>query len=203
MKISAIIPAGGTSSRFGNKNKLLEKINGKEVILYSLETILSINEIFEVIIPAHQDLIPILKNLIKNQKVKIIQGGKVRQESVYNGLLACSSPDLVLIHDGARPLLKKENAINCISDAKHYGASILAVNSIDTIKIVDENMKIIQTPQRNTLFNVQTPQIFDYKTILNAHQKFKGENYTDDAGLLEALGIDVYVTKGDYTNIKI
>ena len=101
-KVNAIIPAGGTSSRFGNKNKLLEKIYDKEVIRYTIEAFEK-SEVDEIIICANINIIEELKEIFKNsQKVRIIEGGATRQESVFNGLKA-SECDYVLIHDGARP----------------------------------------------------------------------------------------------------
>ena len=147
MKISAIITAGGTSSRFGNTNKLLEKINGKEIIQYTVDAFLDA-EIAEIIICANCSIIENLSEMFKNNpNIKIIEGGKTRQESVYKGLQAANC-DYVLIHDGARPM------------------------------ITDEIIK-------NTIAKVQN------------------KNFTDDAGMIEALGFDVYIVEGDYRNIKV
>lgn len=204
MKIKAIIPAGGSSSRYKGKNKLLEILNDKPVILHSIDTISSIESVEEIIIPASLDLMPVLKEILKDySNVKIVQGGKNRQESVYNGLKNCGECDFVIIHDGARPLIKKETILKCLESAYKNKAVIVAVKTIDTIKIVDENLKIIETPNRENLWNVQTPQIFDYNLILSAHQKLAGENFSDDAGLLESLNVNVFVVEGEYSNFKI
>lgn len=204
MKIKAIIPAGGSSSRYKGQNKLLEILNDKPVIMHSIDTISSIENIDEIIIPASLELMPILKEMLKNYaNVKIVQGGKSRQESVYNGLKSCGKCDFVIIHDGARPLIKKNTILKCLENAYKNKAVIVAVKAIDTIKIVDKNLKIIETPNRENLWNVQTPQIFDYNLILSAHEKLIGQNYSDDAGLLESLGIDVFVVEGEYSNFKI
>ncbi len=203
MKISAIITAGGTSSRYGSKNKLLEEVNGKTIIEHSVNAFLSRSDISEIIIPAHKDLIPELKEILKNPKIKIIQGGAVRQESVYLGLLECSSPDFVMIHDGARPLIKQEDIDLCLKRAIETGAAIVAAKVVDTMKTVDVTGKIISTLPRDNMYAVQTPQIFKYDLILEAHKKLKGEAFTDDALLLENLNIPVYVTEGKRTNLKI
>lgn len=204
MIIKAIIPAGGSSSRYKGGNKLLELLNDRPVILHSIDTLKSIESINEIIIPASIELMPLLSEMLKDyQNIRIIQGGKNRQESVYNGLMNCDSCDYVVIHDAARPLIKKETIIKSIERAYDKKAVIVAVKTIDTIKIVDKNFKIIETPNRENLWNVQTPQVFEYNLILNAHKKLKGENYSDDAGLLESLGTDVYVVEGEYSNFKI
>ena len=204
MIIKAIIPAGGSSSRYKGKNKLLEMLAGKPVIMHSIETINSIENIAEIIISASTELIPILKDLTKDYKnITIVQGGQNRQESVYNAISRIDQCDFILIHDGARPLIKKETIVKAIDKALNKKAVIVAVKTIDTIKIVDTNLKIIETPNRDNLWNVQTPQIFEYKLISNAHLKLKGQNYSDDAGMLEVLGHDVYIVEGEYSNFKI
>ena len=200
MKISVIITAGGTSSRYGS-NKLLEVVNGKTILEHSVDVFLNRNDVSEIIIPAHRDLIPELK--FNSDKIKVIEGGKVRQESVYFGLLACSNPDYVMIHDGARPLIKQNDIDLCLKKAIETGAAIVGAKVVDTMKKVDENGKIVSTLSRDFLYNVQTPQIFKYDLILNAHEKLKGNSFTDDALLLEQLNIPVYITDGDRSNIKI
>lgn len=204
MTIKAIIPAGGSSSRYKGGNKLLEALCGKAVIMHSIDKLKSIDEIAEIIIPASLELMPVLKEMLKDyENISVIQGGATRQESVYNGLKACKNCNLVLIHDGARPLIAKETILKSIKSAKEKKAVIVAVRTIDTIKVVDKNLKITKTPNRNDLWNVQTPQVFDYKLIMEAHEKLKGQNFSDDAGLLENLGDSVYVVEGEYSNLKI
>lgn len=204
MKFSAIITAGGSSQRFGDTNKLLEKINSKEVIKYTVEAFLAVTEISEIIICAHISIIENLRNIFKsNEKIKIIQGGDVRQQSVFNGLLALQPCDYVLIHDGARPMITPDKIKEVIKTVKEKKALTVAAKTIDTIKQVDKNLKIIKTIDRNSLYNTQTPQAFEYNLIKNAHEKLQGQNFSDDAGMLETLDCDVYVVDGDYENIKI
>jgi 2-C-methyl-D-erythritol 4-phosphate cytidylyltransferase len=208
MKISAIIPAAGSGSRYSkNKNKLLESLCGKPVIVHTLEKIAAINEINEIIICTSPDIIDKITFLIEkysiNKVKKVILGGETRQQSVYNGLQKCENPDFVLIHDAARPLIDIETIIQAINYAKEKGSAIVAVPAKDTIKTADETMKITGTPDRKHLWNIQTPQIFKYVEILAAHEKFKGLETTDDAALLEKAGENVYLFKGNYKNIKI
>lgn len=200
-KINAIIPAGGTSSRFGNKNKLLEKINGKEVIKYTIDAFEASN-VNEIIICANISIIDELKNIFADsKKVKIIEGGRTRQESVFNGLKA-SICDYVLIHDGARPMITTDLINSAIDMVKDKKALTVATKTIDTIKEVVDG-KIIKTIDRSKLYNTQTPQAFEYNLIKSAHEKLLGQNFTDDAGMLEELGYDVYILNGSYKNIKI
>lgn len=204
MKFDAIITAGGTSSRFGHTNKLLEKVHAKEIIIHTVEKFLAIEEIGRIIICANISIINILKKFFKNEpKIQVIEGGNTRQQSVYNGLLVLQNTDYVLIHDGARPIVSEKTIRKILETVQKKSALTLATKTTDTIKQVDKNHKIVKTIDRNSLYNTQTPQAFKYKLIKEAHEKFKGQNFTDDAGMLEALGQEVYILEGDYKNIKI
>ncbi|MBO6088193.1 2-C-methyl-D-erythritol 4-phosphate cytidylyltransferase [bacterium] len=221
MRINAIITAGGTSSRFGNTNKLLEKINGKEVIRYTVDAFLGAN-VDKIIICANVAIMEELEKIFYSGKLKvesgklnnsqlstfnfqpdieIIKGGATRQESVYNGLKH-SECNYVLIHDGARPMITTDLINQAIEMVKEKKALTVATKTIDTIKEVVDG-KIIKTIDRSKLYNTQTPQAFEYDLIKEAHEKLKELNFTDDAGMLEALGVDVYILNGSYKNIKI
>lgn len=201
---SVIITAGGSSSRFKGQNKLLYELQGKAVISYSVELFSSLDYVDEVIISANMDIIPVLEKMFDNlPKVKITQGGENRQQSVLNALRVCNSPDYVIIHDGARPFITEQVIFNCLMKAKEIGAAIVAVKTIDTIKIVDNNGIISSTPDRATLWNAQTPQIFKYDLILSLHEKYIGSNFTDDALLFEVEKLPVAISVGEYSNFKI
>lgn len=199
--VNAIIPAGGTSSRFGKTNKLLEKIDGKEVIKYTVEAFEASN-VQKIIICANVAIIDELRNIFQDSsKVQIIEGGASRQKSVFNGLSA-SECDYVLIHDGARPMISTDLINLAIEEVVTKKALTVATKTIDTIKEVQDG-KIIRTIDRAKLYNTQTPQAFQYDLIKDAHIKLYGQNFTDDAGMLEALGQTVYILNGSYKNIKI
>ena len=196
-----VITAGGTSSRFG-KNKLFEKIKNKPVIKYSADTFTDLG--LEIVITANETFIDEMKSFFADYKnVKVVLGGKSRQESVFNGLKAIGKCDYVLIHDGARPLISKAVIEKGMTEVIDKKAVVTAVKTTDTIKVVDESKKIIATPDRAFLINVQTPQIFDYELIYNAHKATEGKNLTDDGAVAERAGFEVYYTDGEYTNIKI
>ena len=202
MKYSAIITAGGTSSRFGNTNKLLEKIYDKVIIKYTVDAFINAN-IDEIIICANESIISLLEDFFTNyQNVKIIIGGNTRQASVYNGLQIVTG-DYVLIHDGARPMITPEIIKNVMNEVVIKKAISVMTKTVDTIKEVDENGKIIRTIDRSKLYNTQTPQAFETSLIKDVHEKLKGQTYTDDAGMVEAMGIEVYMVNGDYKNIKV
>ena len=201
-KFSVIIPAGGTSSRYGSKNKLLEKINDKTVIEETVSKFINIEGINEIIIPANISIKDELQKLLTDSKVKIVDGGDSRQKSVYNALKVVEN-DFVLIHDGARPLIKTDT-INYVMDAvKEKNAVTVMTKTTDTIKEVDSNGYIIRTIDRSKLYNTQTPQAFRTSLIKEAHERLKNGNFTDDCSMLEELNVPVFVVNGSYTNIKI
>lgn len=204
MNFKVIITAGGNSTRFGNTNKLLEKINSKEVIRHTVEAFLNIHEIDEIVICSNSIIMKDLENIFKNEKkINIIEGGKTRQQSVFNGLLTLDNCDFVLIHDGARPMITTDVIKKAVKMVQQKKALTVATKTIDTIKQVDKDLKIIKTIDRSSLYNTQTPQVFDYNLIKQAHEKLQGNDFTDDAGMLEYLGHDVYILEGDSKNIKI
>ena len=201
MTVNTIITAGGTSSRFGKSNKLLEKINGKEVIKHTVDAFMTSNT-DKIIICANLTIIDKLKELFAGyEKLEIIQGGNTRQQSVYNGLKHAKC-DYVLIHDAARPIISPELINICIETVKITGALSVMTKTTDTIKVV-ENGKIVQTIDRSKLYNTQTPQAFEYNLICRAHERFLEQTFTDDSGMVEQLGVDVSIVEGSYKNIKI
>ena len=202
MKFSAIITAGGTSSRFGDSNKLLEKINGKEIIKYTIDAFVNA-DVEDIVICANLSIMDVLREIFKSyQNVRIVEGGSTRQKSVFNGLKAVSC-DYVLIHDGARPMITPEIIKKTMDEVVSKKAISVMTKTVDTIKKVDKNGKIITTIDRSQLYNTQTPQAFEYNLIKSVHEKYVDENFTDDAGMVEAGGVDVYIVEGDYRNIKV
>lgn len=200
-KVSAIITSGGSSIRFGS-NKLLEKIDNLTIIETTILKFIDLVD--EIIIPTKNDIKEyLLSSKIYCNKIIFTPAGKTRQESVYNGLLACNSPDIVLIHDGARPFIDKTTIQKTIDLTKEKKAVCVGIMAIDTIKVV-ENEKIIKTLDRKSIFQAQTPQAFEFNLIKNLHKKYKNNpNFTDDSSLAEADNIDVYYLEGSIINKKI
>ena len=201
-KFSVIIPAGGTSSRYGNTNKLLEKIKDKTVIEETVSKFVNFDEITEIIIPANASITDELKELLTNPKINIIEGGNTRQKSVYNALQVVKNA-YVLIHDGARPLIRKDTIDYVLKAVLDKQAVSVMTKTTDTIKEVDKEGRIIRTIDRSKLYNTQTPQAFKTSIIKEAHDKLRDGNFTDDSSMLEYLGVPVYIVNGSYTNIKI
>ncbi|SHF47072.1 2-C-methyl-D-erythritol 4-phosphate cytidylyltransferase [Caldanaerobius fijiensis DSM 17918] len=207
MKVCALIMAAGKGRRMQmDKNKVFLPLNGKPIITYSVETIKK-SGIDDIVVVTSKDDIDFCSNeILKGYEVRYVEGGAERQISVYNGLMAIKETncDLVLIHDGARPFVTESIIRESIEAAIEHGAAAVGVKVKDTIKVVKDGF-ILHTPPRESLWAVQTPQVFRYDLILKAHQKAIEDNFlsTDDTVLVERMGIKVRMIEGAYRNIKI
>ena len=141
------------------------------------------------------------------QKVAgLVSGGETRQDSVCNGLKALpKDTDFVVVHDGVRPFVTDEMIFTCLEAAADWGAAVAAVPVKDTIKITDSDGFVVDTPDRSRLWSVQTPQVFRRDLLIEAHQhaRQEGIQLTDDAALVEQLGLKVKCVMGSYSNLKI
>ena len=205
--VIAIILVAGNSTRFGqNRNKNFEKINEKAVLYYSLKAFDENKYIDNIVIATKKEEISKVKAIIEQENiaknVKTVIGGSSRKQSVYNCIKDINS-DIVIIHDGARPIIKQEYINKCIENMGNFEGVAVGVRSKDTIKITDENNIVINTTKRANTWIIQTPQCFDRKVLLNMHNKYKNEDVTDDCELLEIDNHKVKIIEGDYTNIKI
>lgn len=210
IKIGVLIAAAGRGSRMGKKiNKQFINLLDKPIIYYSIKSFLDWNREIEINIVLHPQEIDYFKKNIEplfiDYKVdfNLIKGGKSRKESVANGLKKFSkNVKYVIIHDGARPMLKTELIERCYNAVKKHHAVSCGVRVKDTIKIT-KNSFSIKTLDRKSLRAVQTPQAFKLNLILKAHQKFSAEKALDDTSLIEKLGEKVFIVQGDYNNFKI
>ena len=206
-----VIVAAGSGSRMNmGMNKQFIKLRDKEIIAYTIEKFYNHKNINEIVVVIKEEEVNFFKEEILSKygfrKVKIAFGGKERQDSVYNGLKMLSDDcDIVLIHDGARPFISEKIIDNCIEEAKNYNAVVVGVPVKDTIKVINEENDIVDTPERSKLWAVQTPQTFNYDILVKSYEDaFKNNFYgTDDAMLVERIGYKVKMIKGSYNNIKI
>ncbi|KMK74844.1 2-C-methyl-D-erythritol 4-phosphate cytidylyltransferase [Alkalihalobacillus pseudalcaliphilus] len=209
MGYSLVLLAAGQGKRMqAGRNKLFIELKGKPLITYTLKAFEEDEWCEEIIIVAHQDEIDILKQIVRDfhyEKVKVILvGGAERQDSVRVGIAAIDMEKIVLIHDGARPFVKKAYVHQLIAKTEEVGAAILAVPTKETIKEVHQQ-RVSKTLERRLLWNVQTPQAFQLPIIQEAHQQAlqEGRIGTDDASLVEWVKHPVAIVEGDYYNIKI
>ena len=190
------------------KNKLLINLNGESILYWTLKSVFLSKKVSWVgIIGQPNDRTEIMNSIKEfSDKITWINGGNTRQESVSNGVNNLPNNAMkVLIHDGARCLIKPDFIDKCFTELEENDAVILAVKVTDTIKVVNENRIIKETPDRNFLWAAQTPQGFSVTQLKKAHQKAKENswNVTDDASLFERLQWPVKIIEGNSTNIKI
>ncbi len=214
MKVSAIIVAAGAGIRFGTKTpKQFLDLGGRPVLLWSLEAFDRspfVKEII-VVVPASEEktAINIIDSRVHKAPIKVVLGGATRQDSVKSGLDAVD-PDLdwIAVHDAARPLVTDMQIEAVCLMAHGIGAAILALPVQDTVKEVDENGRIVRTQDRSRLYLAQTPQVCRKKDLQSAYSLAGDKGIltikaTDEAGLLEVLGIAIGVVKGSPGNFKI
>lgn len=208
---SAVIVAAGNSTRMGEGvNKQFLPICGTPVIARTAQAFDRSELVREVVIVARdQDMIPFwdIMKYFNIQKVKnIVTGGDTRQQSVLNGIRHLSTETAYyVVHDGARPLISPFTIDKVICDAFHHGAAAVGTKVKDTLKQVGENGFIECTPDREKIYHIQTPQVFERDLYLQAVARTmeEGGDYTDDCQMLERAGVPIFVTQGEYANIKI
>lgn len=207
MKVSAIIPAAGTGKRINAKKQFLE-IAGRSMISITVGVFEDCQSIDDVIIVANKEDIELMRDILKGYKkvVKVVVGGAERQDSVYSGLQELSpDTDIVVIHDGARPLVTKDIIANAVTEARVSQAAIVGIPAKDTIKTVSPENIVMETLERSSIWQAQTPQAFKYEVIKEAYERADKIGYkaTDDSKLVERLGVSVKMVMGSYENIKI
>lgn len=207
--VSAIIVAAGTSSRMQGIDKQLLDIGGMPVIARAVFAFQKSDVIKEIIIVTREEVIDdykIIAERFEFSKVKaVVKGGNTRQESVFNGISACSeNAEYIAIHDGARPFVSQEVIKETVEKAICFGAAAAAITAKDTIKIVNDKNFIAETVDRNTVRQMQTPQVFEKNAYLNAMKTVSNsKNFTDDCMLMESAGVPVFTVESSPFNIKI
>jgi 2-C-methyl-D-erythritol 4-phosphate cytidylyltransferase len=204
-KVTAVIVAAGKGQRLG-QDKMLLPLHGKPVLAWTVDAFEAcplVDEIVVVASEANAEAASDLRARLGWKKVaRIVLGGPTRHESVRNGLAETAGADWVLIHDGARPFVDDEIIARGLEAARSTGAALAAVPVKDTIKVVGAGRAVLSTPDRETLWAAQTPQVFRRDLLWEAHQKVTTPA-TDDASLLEQLGHPVLVFLGSYDNLKV
>lgn len=211
MFVSVIIAAAGNSTRYGTgKSKQFLILDNTPVLIKSIQAFEEIDDVKEIIVTARKQDFEVIEDFIAQygvRKVKhIVEGGDTRQDSIYAAVKKVDEKaNLVSVHDGARPLIKRKVIESVIQKADEVDAAACAVPVKDTIKIIDSSGKIVTTPERDALRAVQTPQVFRLSLYKEAIEKAvsDGKQYTDDCQLVESMGYPVYLVDGDYENIKI
>ena len=203
---SAVIVAAGRSSRMGGVDKTFAPLLGVPLIARTVERFEASPLIGEIALVLAAESVERGRELAASRGwsklTQICVGGQRRQDSVYNGLLGLSPCDLVLVHDGARPCLDAATLERGIRAAAEHGAAVAGTPVKDTIKRVSPELVVQETPERARLWAAQTPQVFRYGLLLEAHRRCEGD-FTDDAAMVEGVGYPVRMFEGTYENIKV
>ena len=217
---TAIVLAGGSGKRMKSETaKQFISLHGRPMLYYSLKAFADSPVDSVVLVTSEQDLEYCQKEIIEKYKIpkvsSVVPGGEERYHSSINGVLACPPvSDYLLIHDSARPCITNEVIINCMDNVIKAGNGTTGVRAVDTICQVDDDNQIIQIPNRNSLWSIQTPQCFIYEDIKKAQEillekepemtENEKKSITDDVAVLQKfLGRDVFIFEGSYKNIKV
>ena len=208
---TAIFPAAGQSRRMhSSTNKNFLELDGQLILVHTLLKFSKSDKIDRLIVAAAVDEVEVVKEMLNDTEglkpFQVVVGGSERQYSIANALAVLPNDcDVVLIHDAARPLVSVETIDAVVEAAKTYGGAIAAMPEKNTIKVIDDEDFVIDTPPRAKLVSVQTPQGFKREIIMQAYEQAERDNFlgTDDSSLVERLGYKVKIVKSDYKNIKI
>lgn len=206
---SAVIVAAGTASRMGGVDKVLAPLGLEPVIVHAVRPFQQSECIREIVVVTREDLIVEVSRVLHeaglDKVTQVVVGGETRTVSVMIGLDCVSKKTkLAAIHDGARPFVTTELIERTVRVAAESGAAAPAVPVKDTIKVAHQGI-VTETPDRSTLFAVQTPQVFDFDLLRGAMVKAEADGLTatDDCAIVEHLGMSVRLTEGDEENIKL
>ncbi|SFM33276.1 2-C-methyl-D-erythritol 4-phosphate cytidylyltransferase [Paenibacillus sp. 1_12] len=210
-QLAVVVVAAGKGSRMRTEeSKQYLILKEKPILVHTLSLFQQMEQVDSIVLVTGMDDVERCKGYIEQYGLSkvhsVVAGGQERQDSVYKGLQTLGSEtEWVLVHDGVRPFTAKEHIIACWHKAMETGAAVLAVPVKDTIKVVDTTGKIQSTPDRRSLWAIQTPQAFRFSLLLKAYEQAQQAGFigTDDAMLVEQLGISVQVVEADYYNIKI
>ena len=208
---TAVIVAAGKGKRMGTEiSKQFLPLCGKEILSHTVEKFEKAANIRDIVLVTGMESLEDVQDMVQEygwkKIVSVTAGGKERQDSVWNGLLEVSADtEIVLIHDGVRPFVTEDILNLSIETALEMGGCVAGVPAKDTIKVCDAENIAVATPDRSTLWQIQTPQTFRRNLIVKAYETAKKDGFmgTDDASLAEHSGYPVKVIMGDYRNIKI
>ncbi len=210
MKTFAIIPAAGKGKRFGESlPKQFHQINRKEILVYTLEIFQRCSLIDEIIVPSMREYFGLIFSLAEKYKITklkaVVEGGKERQDSVYNALISIDAKrnDLIVVHDAARPMLNEKLLNTALKAAKKSDNIMVALKGRDTLVRKEKN--VLNYVDRENIYYVQTPQIFRYFILKDSLEKAYKENFygTDESMLVSRAGYKIEIVEGTASNIKI
>lgn len=207
-RVGVAVPAAGLGRRLGGVKKTYLMLEGRPVLARALQPFLELDEVIAVVVALSADDVesPPEWLIDLDPRVSITQGGATRRDSVWAALTALPAEcDVVAVHDGARPLINAEVIRRCIDVAAQGVGAVAGVPTVDTMKRVDSDGFVIETPERSSLWNAQTPQVFPVEVLTAAYQRAMDEDLqaTDDAAVVEANGGRVRMVEASTTNLKV
>jgi 2-C-methyl-D-erythritol 4-phosphate cytidylyltransferase len=210
VKWAAVVVAAGYGTRFGRPKQMIE-IAGLPMVGWSIQTFAEMPEVAEVVVATEPELIEPMRELVTRlapqRPARVVRGGATRRQSVGEGLSAVSGGcEAAFVHDGARPLVTQADVRAGMREVRAGRAALLAVPVVDTIKSVDPiSMRVSSTLDRSTLWAAQTPQFARTTDLSAAHERARREciEATDDAALLEQIGIEIVVVPVTGENFKV
>ena len=205
-KVGVVIVAAGNSTRMEGLDKTFAPVLGMPLVVHTIDQFESSSLVHQIVLVVAKDSVGRARELIQHRAyskvTNVCVGGRRRQDSVRSGLEALSSCEWVMVHDGARPCLDEAILQRGLEAAFRYGSAIAGVPVKDTIKMVSPHQIVEKTPDRSLLWAAQTPQVFRYPMLLDAHRALN-QDFTDDAAMIESLGHSVKMYLGSYENIKV
>ena len=208
---TAVIVAAGKGKRMGTEiSKQFLPLCGREILAHTVEKFEKAEKIRDIVLVTGEESLQDVQEMAQEygweKIVSIVAGGKERHDSVWNGLQqVAADTEIILIHDGVRPFVTEDILNISIETALEMGGCVAGVPAKDTIKVCDGENIAIATPDRNVLWQIQTPQTFQKERIVKAYEQAKEDGFvgTDDASFAEHCGYPVKVIMGSYRNIKI
>ena len=204
--VGAVVVAAGSSSRMGGVDKIFAPVLDRPLVCFALDQLEAFPPVTEIVLVLDSGSLTQGRELVDARGYRkvthVCPGGKRRQDSVRSGLDALTPCDWVIVHDGARPCLDLPMLERGLAAVQEAGAAVAGVPVKDTIKVVSDQGAVVDTPDRKSLWAAQTPQIFRYDLLRDAHDRCV-EDVTDDAMMVESLGHSVKMFLGSYENLKI
>jgi len=204
--VGAVVVAAGTSSRMGGVDKIFAPVLDRPLVCFALDQLEAFSPVTEIVLVLDSGSLTQGRELVDARGYRkvthVCPGGKRRQDSVRSGLDALTPCDWVIVHDGARPCLDLPMLERGLAAVQEAGAAVAGVPVKDTIKVVSDQGAVVDTPDRKSLWAAQTPQIFRYDLLRDAHDRCI-EDVTDDAMMVESLGHSVKMFLGSYENLKV
>ena len=204
--VGAIVAAAGDSRRMAGVDKQFVPIGGRPLLWHCLDTLARCDAIDEVALVLSERNLEAARDMVAangwSKVTAVTTGGLRRQDSVRRGLETLGSWQWTVVHDGARPFLDAAMIGRGLCAARETGAAVAAVPVKDTIKLADDDLNVLETPPRDRLWAVQTPQVFRRELLAEAHRQVT-EDVTDDAAMVERIGVTVRLFHGSYENLKV